>query len=188
MAKRPRAKAEINAGSMADIAFLLLIFFLVTTTMNVDSGIMRNLPDPNADQTERKVLKRNVLFVSINSRDEILINLEERIKLTELKERAKKFILNASNDPTMPEVVMRDVEKIGKIRTTNATVSLQNTPGTSYDMYVKVQNELTRAYNEIRNELSMRYFSKPYDKAEKEEQNAVKKAVPLSISEAEPKV
>ncbi len=183
-----RANPEINAGSMADIAFLLLIFYLVTTTMNVDAGIMRNLPDPKADQTERQVKKRNVLFVSINSRDQILVNLEEKIEVADLKDRARKFILNTNDDPTMPEVVVQEIEGIGRIRTTKATVSLQNTPGTSYEIYVKVQNELTRAFNEVRDEVALRYFQKPYDKLEKEEQDAVRKAVPLSISEAEPKI
>lgn len=184
-----RANPEINAGSMADIAFLLLVFFLVTTTMNVDSGIMRTLPDPSSEQQqERKVNKRNILFVSINQKDQILLNLTEPIDLSQLTDRAKKFILNPDNDPELPEVEVTNIPLLGNIRTTKATVSLQNASGTSYDMYVKVQNELTRAYNEIREEYSQRYFQQKFEKLEKEESDAIKKAVPLSISEAEPKL
>ncbi|MEG2758486.1 MAG: biopolymer transporter ExbD, partial [Rikenellaceae bacterium] len=104
MAKR--SAPEINAGSMADIAFLLLIFYLVTTTMNVDSGIMRSLP-PMADKSQKqedvKMKKRNLLFVSINSQDKILLNLTDQVGIENLTERVKEFILNPNNDPEMPE-------------------------------------------------------------------------------------
>lgn len=184
-----RANAEINAGSMADIAFLLLIFFLVTTTMNVDSGIMRSLPNPNTEEKEeRKVQRRNILFISVNNADKIMVNLQEPIDLSQLKDRVKDFILNKENDPNLPEIVVKNIEKIGNIKTSKATISLQNQSGTSYDMYVRIQNELTRAYNEIREEYSQRYFQKSYSKLEKEESDAIKLAVPMSISEAEPKM
>lgn len=183
-----RANQEINAGSMADIAFLLLIFFLVTTTMNTDSGIMRTLPPIAEEQeVEIKMKKRNILFVSINARDQILLNLSEQIDLSQLKERAKKFILNPANDPEMPEVEIKEVEGIGNIRVSRATISLQNTTQTSYNMYVMVQNELTRAYNEIREEYSQRYFGVSFDRLDKEQLKAIREAVPLRISEAEPK-
>lgn len=183
-----RANQEINAGSMADIAFLLLIFFLVTTTMNTDSGIMRTLPPLDEHQeTEIKMKKRNILFVSINARDQILLNLSEPIDLSQLKERAKTFILNRANDTEMPEIDIKEVEGIGNIRVSRATISLQNTTATSYNMYVMVQNELTRAYNEIRDEYSQRYFGIPYDRLDKDQLKAIREAVPLRISEAEPK-
>lgn len=183
-----RANQEINAGSMADIAFLLLIFFLVTTTMNTDSGIMRTLPPIAEEQeTEIKMKKRNILFVSINARDQILLNLSEPIDLFQLKERAKTFILNPTNDAEMPEIDIKEVEGIGNIRVSRATISLQNTTATSYNMYVMVQNELTRAYNEIREQYSQRYFGIPYDRLDKDQLKAIREAVPLRISEAEPK-
>lgn len=184
-----RANPEINAGSMADIAFLLLIFFLVTTTMNVDSGIMRTLPPISDDEqdTEIKMKKRNILFVSINAKDQILLNLTEPIDLSQLKDRTKKFILNLEGDPNLPEVEVKAIEGIGNIRVSKAIVSLQNTTGTSYDVYVKVQNELTRAYNEIREDYSQRYYSVPYSRLDKDQLKAIREAVPLRISEAEPK-
>lgn len=183
-----RATPDINAGSMADIAFLLLIFFLVTTTMNVDSGIMRTLP-PIADEqeVEIKMKKRNILFVSINARDQILLNLAEPVDLSQIKDRTKKFILNIDGDPELPEVEIQNVEGIGNIRVSKATISLQNTSGTSYDIYVRVQNELTRAYNEIREDYSQRYFGTSYARLDKDQLKAIRDAVPLRISEAEPK-
>lgn len=183
-----RANPEINAGSMADIAFLLLIFFLVTTTMNVDSGIMRTLPPIAEEQeVEIKMKKRNILFVSINARDQVLLNLTELIDISQLKDRAKKFILNAENDVEMPEVEVKNVEGIGNIRVSSAIISLQNTTGTSYDIYVKVQNELTRAYNEIRDDYAIRYFGTSYVRLDEDKLKAIREAVPLRISEAEPK-
>lgn len=189
MAKR--SVPEVNAGSMADIAFLLLIFYLVTTTMNVDSGIMRSLP-PNADQNQKqedvKMKKRNLLFVSINSQDKILLNLTDQVGIEDLTEKTKEFILNPSNNQEMPEKEEIDVDLLGKRQVSKAVISLQNTRYTSYDMYIKVQNELTRAYNELRNDLSQKEFSKSYDNLEDNQQAAVRKAIPLRISEAEPKI
>ena len=184
-----RANPEINAGSMADIAFLLLIFFLVTTSMNTDSGIMRTLPPfDEAEQDEIKMKKRNILFVSINNNDKILLNLNEYVEVTEIKDRAKKFILNMAGDPTLPEIDIKTIEGLGNIRVSKATISLQNTNATSYDIYVKVQNELTRAYNEIRNEYANKYYGKQFANLDEEEVKTIRTAVPLRISEAPPKL
>lgn len=189
MAKR--STPEVNAGSMADIAFLLLIFYLVTTTMNVDSGIMRTLPpmaEQNQKQEDVKMKKRNLLFVSINSQDKILLNLTDQVRIEDLTERVKEFILNPRNNEDMPEKEEVDVDLLGKMQVSKAVVSLQNTRYTSYDMYIKVQNELTRAYNELRNDLSKKEFGKVYDNLEDNQQKAVRDAIPLRISEAEPKM
>ena len=189
MAKR--STPEVNAGSMADIAFLLLIFYLMTTTMNVDSGIMRTLPplaEQNQKQEDVKVNKRNLLFVSINSRDKILINLTDPVGIENLTERAKEFIMNPTNDPEMPEFEEVDINLLGKRRVSKAVISLQNTRFTSYAMYIKVQNELTRAYNELRDDLANKEFSKTYANLDDDQQDAIRKAIPLRISEAEPKI
>lgn len=189
MAKR--SAPEINAGSMADIAFLLLIFYLVTTTMNVDSGIMRTLPpiaEQNQKQEDIKMKKRNLLFVSINSQDKILLNLTDQVRIEDLAARAKEFIQNKGNNPEMPEKEEMEIDLIGKTQVSKAVISLQNTRFTSYDMYIKVQNELTRAYNELRNEFAQKQFGRPFDKLSEDQQKAVRDAVPLRISEAEPKM
>ena len=190
MAKKKRVE-EINAGSMADIAFLLLIFYLVTTTMNVDSGIMRTLPplaDENAAKSDIQINKRNLLFVSINSQDKILLHLKEPVAIENLTERVKEFIMNPKNSLELPETEEVEIDLLGKRRVSKAVISLQNTRNTSYNVYVKVQNELNRAYTELRNEFSVREFGKPYEELNELQVDAVRVAIPLRISEAEPKI
>lgn len=184
-----RKVPEINASSMADIAFLLLIFFLVTTTMNVDTGLPRMLPPiPEKDQPEQdvKVKQRNVFTVLINKSDRLLVR-GEPMDVTMLKEKTKEFVMNPNNDPNMSEHEDKDVDMIGTFSVSKGVVSLQNDRGTSYTMYMKVQNELVAAYNELREDLSRSTFGKSYDKLSQEEKDAIGKAIPSRISEAEPK-
>ena len=168
MAVDKRKVQEINAGSMADIAFLLLIFFLVATTMNVDTGLTRMLPPipPENQQTEDvKVKERNVLLVLINGAGQIMAGIQgqqELIDLRQLKEKTKEFILNPYDLETMPEKKDEEIELPDGSKWTYAVsqgvVSLQTTRDTNYQAYIMVQNELTRAFNEVRDEVSMRKF------------------------------
>lgn len=188
-----RAKNEINASSTADIAFLLLIFYLVTTTMNVDSGISRILP-PIADdnQIDKGVESkdRNTLQVKINFQDKIILGGKyggKIVALSELKDITKEFIQNPSNDENLPEKEDIDVEFIGKYPVTKGIISLQNDHTTSYNAYIQVQNELTKAYNEAWNELSTQIFGKRYGELTDDAQaKAIRTAIPNKISEAEP--
>ncbi|MBQ1654882.1 MAG: biopolymer transporter ExbD [Bacteroidales bacterium] len=189
MAKR--ATPEINASSMADIAFLLLIFFLVTTTMDVDTGIQRQLPPipENKDQkTDVEVNKRNIYLVLVNSRGNISVN-QSWMDIDKLREDAKRFInCDRADDPTLPEMEEITVEGIkGPVKTSKGIISLQNDRGTTYGRYIEVQNELVAAYNEVRNEAARKYFNKPYDELNDEQQEAIRKIYPQRISEAEPK-
>ncbi|MBR6066678.1 MAG: biopolymer transporter ExbD [Bacteroidales bacterium] len=189
MAKR--ATPEINASSMADIAFLLLIFFLVTTTMDVDTGIQRQLPPipENKDQkTDVEVNKRNIYLVLVNSRGNISVN-QSWMDIDKLREDAKRFInCDRTDDPTLPEMEEITVEGIkGPVKTSKGIISLQNDRGTTYGRYIEVQNELVAAYNEVRNEAARKYFNKPYDELNDEQQEAIRKIYPQRISEAEPK-
>ena len=188
---------EINAGSMADIAFLLLIFFLVTTTMDTDTGLIRKLPEiPPADQPPPpKILQRNIFTVLVNQNDQLLVE-DDYIQVTELRARAKEFIKSRAGDPTMPEFKMTEIPQLGLVPVSKQIISLQNDAGTSYEMYIKVQNELVAAYNELRNEFAQQKFGKPYTELVqksgssdliKEKMKAVKKFYPQRISEAEPK-
>lgn len=184
-----RKVPEINASSMADIAFLLLIFFLMTTTMNVDTGLPRMLPpmpDPNVKQDDVEVKQRNVFTVLINKSDKLLVR-GEPMDVSLLKEKTKEFVMNPNNDSNMSEQEEKDVPMIGKFSVSKGVVSLQNDRGTSYTMYMKVQNELVAAYNELREDLSRSAFGKPYDKLSQDEKDAIGKAIPSRISEAEPK-
>ncbi len=184
-----RKVPEVNASSTADIAFLLLIFFLMTTTMNVDTGLTRMLPpmpDPKQKQEDVEVKRRNIFTVLINKSDRLLVR-GEPMEVSMLKEKTKEFIMNPNNDPNLAEFEERELPKLGMYRVSKGVVSLQNDRGTSYDMYMKVQNELVAAYNELRNDLSMSVYGKPYGKLSKDEQEVISKAIPMRISEAEPK-
>lgn len=190
MAKREAP--EINASSMADIAFLLLVFFLVTTTMDTDFGLARKLPPPlPEDQIEPPEIKqRNVFVVLVNAQDLLLVE-GDIMDISELKEAAKEFIANPMNKTELPEKEMKEVPLLGEMEVSKQVISLQNDNGTSYDMYIQVQNELARAYNELRNELAEEKFGKTYDylleKGDKDKIKAVRKVYPQRISEAEPK-
>ena len=177
---------EINASSMADIAFLLLIFFLVATTMDIDSGLNRVLPPWSEKQTEAPDIKeRNLLLVHVNKYDQIAVQ-GEMIQIGMLKDRAKEWVLNREDDKKLPEKKEENIDIIGKYMVSQGVISLQNDRGTSYEMYIQFQNELTRAFNEIRDELAKAHFGKSFVELEKAQQDAVAKAVPLKISEAEP--
>lgn len=182
-----RKSPEINAGSMADIAFLLLIFFLVTTTMGSDNGIQRILPPwidvKNDDGIKSK--ERNTLVVKVSGSDLILVG-GRRVDLMGVKDITKEFITNPAQSENLPEVEIKEVELIGPYPVSKGVISLQNDVSTSYDVYLAVQNELTRAYNEVRNEVSNRFFNKKYTELSEDQKKAIGGAIPVQISEAEP--
>ena len=180
----------INAGSMADISFLLLIFFLVTTSMSVTSGLSRKLPPPlppGAEQPDVEINKRNVFVVLINSNNQIMAQ-GQLVHIRDLKQKAKEFILNEFNSPDLPMVTTEEIPLLGKVNVTkDHVISLQNDRGTDYQAYLEVQNELVAAYNELREELAMKKFSTHYEALPEEKQEAIQKVFPQKISEAEPK-
>jgi len=187
MARKKKKVPEINASSMADISFLLLIFFLVTTTMDTDSGITRRLPPPveNPDM-DVKVKERNILNVMINKYDKLMVNGKPS-QVEDLKDITRDFITPKPNDEKAPEVEVKEIELIGNFMTNKGVVSLKNDRGTSYQMYIAVQNELAKAFNELREEVSQQYFKTSYSNlTDKDKIDAVNKAVPVRISEAEP--
>jgi biopolymer transport protein ExbD len=184
-----RSLGEINASSMADIAFLLLIFFLVTTTMNVDTGLARMLPPmPEKDQKQDQVdvKQRNIFTVLINKNDRLLVK-GSPMDVSMLREKAKEFIANPANDINLPEKSPIEVEYFGVVEVAKGVISLQNDRGTSYQIYMLVQNELVAAYNELREELARSKFGKAYLDLPEDQQKAIQKIYPQRISEAEPK-
>lgn len=190
MGRAKKKVPEVNSSSTADIAFLLLVFFLCTTTMAVNKGLARRLPPPvPAEQKteDLKVKERNVFVVLINSNDQLLVQ-GEYTEIAELKEKAKEFIKNDQNADNLPEKEIIEVEYFGNIAVTkNHVISLQNDRGTSYSAYINVQNELVAAYNELRNDLSKSKFGMAYEDLEEDKQKAIQKIYPQKISEAEPK-
>jgi biopolymer transport protein ExbD len=185
---KKRKISAINSSSMADIAFLLLIFFLVTTSMSTSTGLPRRLPQP-LDQPVPpvKVNERNLFRVRVNSTNQLQVQGEE-INVSELRAKAKEFIKNENNDPNLPVKVAMNVPLMGTMEVTkDHVISLMNDVDTQYQAYISVQNELVAAYNELRNELSLQKFGKTFNELNEEEQKAVQTVYPLKISEAEPK-
>ncbi len=180
---------EINAGSMADIAFLLLIFFLVTTSMDVDKGIQRRLPpmpDENQKVEAEQINKRNIMVVLINRSDRLFAG-GQPMEIYMLKDKVKEFITNPANLPNLPEKKEKNIEGFGPYMVSRAVVSLQNDRGTSYEAYIQVQNELMKAFNEVRDEFAMQHWGKKYAALDETQQEIAREAIPQNISEQEPR-
>lgn len=171
---RERETPGVNAGSMADIAFLLLIFFLVTTTIDIDKGIPVKLPPySELPPPQQKLRKRNVYRVVVNANNQLLVR-DEQMKVADLKENAKKFISNNGKDPEL------------SVSPKNAIISLQNDRGTNYETYLTVYNELKAAYTDLWNDYAMAKYQRLFKDLDDEQQKEVKAEIPLVISEAEP--
>lgn len=183
-----RAAPEINAGSIADIAFLLLIFFLVTTTMNVDTGITRILPPPLKNKKEKvDVKERNVLKILINNHNFMLVN-GEPANINNLAGKIIDFMTVHPNNKSYPEVKEEYIPELGKkVMMTKGIVSLKNDRGTSYNMYIQVQNAIAEAFNEMKNQESLKYYGVKFDQLlDNRKIKAINKLVPIRVSEAEP--
>ena len=171
---RDRMKNEINAGSMADIAFLLLIFFLVTTTIVEDKGILVKLPpwsDEPPDITRLK--ERNVFSVLVNASNQLLVRGEPS-DIDGLRDRTKEFISNPRRQEDLAESPRK------------AIISLKNDRGTNYRTYLEVYNELQAAYAELRNEEALKRFGKTYQECNTTQRKDIRNDIPLILSEAEP--
>ena len=192
MAKKKRSMPGINSSSTADIAFMLLIFFLTTTSMDTDRGLARRLPQPpypNQKLHENIIVKeRNVLQVRINKDDQLMVG-SEYLDIKQLRAKAKEFVANPSDDANLPEKHLKNIPLLGGdcMITEKHVISVQNDVGTSYQAYIDVQNELVAAYNELRNELAEEKFGKTYAECSEDEQKAIRDFYPQKISEAEPK-
>ena len=192
MARKKRSMPGINSSSTADIAFMLLIFFLTTTSMFTDKGLARRLPqppDPNQKQQENIVVKeRNVLQVRINKDDQLMVG-SEYLDIKQLRAKAKEFVANPFDDANLPEKHLKNIPLLGGdcMITEKHVISVQNDVGTSYQAYIDVQNELVAAYNELRNELAEAKFGRDYANCSEDEQKAIRDFYPQKISEAEPK-
>ncbi|MDP5106224.1 MAG: biopolymer transporter ExbD [Polaribacter sp.] len=202
-----RENPEINAGSMADIAFLLLIFFLVTTTMNVDSGVSKKLSEkPPADYVPPIIKEKNIFVVLINRNNELLVE-EQRMDVKDLKQAAIDFIDNGggignASEDGAPGAACDYCEgersESSSDHPNKAIISVQSDRGTEYGTYIKVQNELLRAYTDLRNRLSRKRYGMSFDELEeaydadktnevlKKKVEDIRTAYPQIISDAEP--
>ena len=192
-----RKVPEVNSSSQADIAFSLLIFFLVATTMNTDTGLARMLPPmppENQKQEDIKVKERNLFLVLISGNGAIMAGTptdQQIIDLRQLTEKAKEFILNPYNEESLPEKKDESIDMPDGSKWTypvsQGVISLQTTRDTGYQAYIQVQNELARAFNEIRDDLAEEKFGSKFADLTEQQRTAITKAVPLKISEAEPR-
>ena len=164
---RDRIKNEINAGSMADIAFLLLIFFLVTTTIAEDRGVLVKLPPwSNEPPDTQKMNTRNVYSVLVNADNQLLVR-GEPVDIEDLRDNTKVFIMNPQRLDNMAE------------RPTRAIISLKNDRGTEYTTYLQV-------YNELRDEEAEKTHGIKFEFLDSDQRKAIRAKIPLVISEAEP--
>ncbi|MEN8156521.1 MAG: biopolymer transporter ExbD, partial [Bacteroidota bacterium] len=195
-----RETPEVNGGSLADIAFLLLIFFLVTTTMDIDTGITRLLPpEPDEPLPNIPVNKRNVMVVLLNKSDRLMVGGHEMNRL-DLEAKTIEFFTNPMNSKTLPE--KKDIEVrfppgsspllppdgIWRGPVSRGVISLQNDRSTTYGKYLQVQNELVAAVNQLRNDFCNHYFDKDFDELntakphEEEIYDGIRKIYKMNIS------
>ncbi|HET6559807.1 MAG TPA: biopolymer transporter ExbD [Prolixibacteraceae bacterium] len=185
-----RKTPEIPSASMADIAFMLLIFFITATSMDVDSGLERVLPQmppPDQEKDDTPPIKeRNVFTVLLDANNRLMVE-GELSRVEDLRDKAKEFMMNPYDAENLPEKKPTEIPLLGTYPVTKGVISLRNDHGTQYGTYIAVQNELVAAVNELRNELSSQKFGKKYEELTTEQKDAIRDAIPSRISEAEPK-
>ncbi|MCF0196692.1 MAG: biopolymer transporter ExbD [Bacteroidaceae bacterium] len=194
MAKKKKKMPGLNTSSTADISFMLLIFFLITTSMDTDMGLARRLPRPpeeNQEDAQMDIKSRNLMYVRINAAGQLWLKDEINSgfgDIGELRSRVKQFVKNEQNLSKLPEKHVKNIDLLGQCFVTDKhVISVQTDRGTPYNMYFQVQNELVAAYNELRNELAKEKFHREYDLLKDEQKAAIRQYYPQNISEAEPK-
>lgn len=183
--KNPRHSApKVNAGSMADIAFLLLIFFLVTAVIPKDKGINRKLPVPCSPGAicDTKINQRNILEIRVNGQNELFVE-NKRITIDKLKLVAKEFLDN-NGDKSCNYCAGLHLESASD-NPKAAVISLKHDKLTTYEFYIRVQDELTKAYSELRSSYANSAFNTLEHKLTTEELKEVREAYPFQLSEVE---
>ena len=187
MARKKKGMPELNGAGMSDISFLLLCFFLMTSSMDQSMGIHRLLP-PIIDQPQpdNQIKGHNVLQVLVDGQDRVSVN-QRIIDVKDLRSIARDFILNPAEDRTKSSKKPENIPGIGEVYVSEAVISLQNVRSTSYDMYLRVQNELTAVYSELRNEESMARFGRKFSELNETQRDIISKIYRQKISESPPK-
>ena len=188
-----RKTPEVNSSSTADMAFLLLCFFMMTTTMEKDKGLQRTLPkipDTSKKLESKKLNARNILQVKINAQNKVLAS--SKLKSKQIKEMSdlgafvEEFIKNPSHSADLPEMRDTTIDKV-HFKVSKGVISLQNDRGTNYEKYIEVQNEIVRAFNNLRDKEAQRAYGKPYKDLDERRKEIINEVIPQMISEAEPK-
>ena len=189
MFRRPEKQVPgLNTTSTADISFMLLIFFLVTSSMDSDKGLPRQLPPPQEQQAEQELLvkERNVLQIEIDAHDQL--TCEGEPTTTEaLTDRIVEFVANRQNDPSLPEKSRREVHLLGLTEVSDHHVlAIQVSRQTTYDAYFQMQNAIVRAYARLRDDLARQRFGHGLRQCSAEEQASLAMVYPQRISETAP--
>ena len=188
-----REHSSINAGSMADIAFLLLIFFLVTITLNVQKGLLIKLPKKNNEATTVKVNDRNILEVSINTNNELMVE-NKRVAIAELTQIAVNFIDNGAgrdlNGKTC-DWCQGPKDPASSDHPSKAMISVQSSRNASYETYISVLDNLYAAYRILRDNYALKHYQISYTDLIREEKkglqsNPISRKRILSIHEKYP--
>lgn len=183
--RRKKEMPGLDTTSTADISFMLLIFFLVTSSMDSDWGLPRQLPPPeNQMQEEELVVKqRNALCLKLDA-DNLLTCNDEPLSVDNLSKRVEDFVANVADDPTLPEKSDREVHLMGRCRVSDRhVIIIEVSPKASYEAYFQMQNAVVAGYNHLRDELAQRQFRHTYAMCNAEERDAIAMVYPQRISE-----
>ena len=190
MFRRPRRKIPLlNTTSTADISFMLLVFFLVTSSMDTDKGLPRQLPPPQNEMETKELLvkERNMMQVELDDRDQLTID-GQAATLGELTRRTIEFVANVKDDATMPEKSVREVNFFGRCAVSDRhVIAIQVSRQTSYEAYFHLQNAIVTGYTQLRNQLARKHFHRPYTRCSAAERDAINMVYPQRISEDKPK-
>lgn len=183
--RRRKEVPVLNTTSTADISFMLLIFFLVTSSMNTDKGLPRQLPPPEdtTEEQEVEIKQRNVLELELDADDRLTLN-GESADYAELTQRVAEFVANKGEDPSLPEKSEREVHLFGLVKVSDRhVIKIQVNRNTSYNAYFEMQNAIARGYNNLRDRLARSRFGHAYAVCSQEERDAVAMVYPKRISE-----
>ena len=176
----------LNATSTADISFMLLIFFLMTSSMDSDWGLPRQLPPPDSESQKQEdliVKQRNALCLNLDAEGQLTCN-GEPMSVADLSERVRTFVANADNDPSLPELSEREVHLMGRCLVSDRHVIIIDVdPHATYEAYFQMQNAVVAGYNSLREQLAERRFARPLAKCNAEQLEAIAMVYPQRISE-----
>ena len=184
--RKRRHVPMINAASVADISFMLLILFLMVTSMDVDKGLSRQLPPPDPTQEEReesRVSERNLMRIAITADNRLTIDGKD-VNQKDLRQRVMTFVENADDRSDLPEKHETDIPLLGKCRITDRhLIQIEADRASNYDTYFAVQNEIVAAYNTLRTRLAQRRFGRSYAQCSETQKEALRAYYKQRVSE-----
>ena len=183
--RKKRDTQELNTTSTADISFMLLIFFLVTSSMDTDKGLARQLPNPEDKTVEQELVvkRRNVMELRLDAKARLTCD-DDTISFSELTQRVQEFVANEGDDPEKPERSEREVHLLGRCKVSDRhVIFIEVAPETTYDAYFQMQNAIVAAYTSLRDNLARSNFGRTYALCSQEQRDAIAMVYPQRISE-----